>query len=128
MVINNYTLASGKAIQVTVRNEYGFNAFVNLTYYVKDYLADSSYVYNSVDFYRRMQFYAFTRKDDYSINKIYDMSYLDSVLLPVSDSPYYIWIQNNQTTQFNFTVLASNSFTFLYSSALALFSVLVLFY
>ncbi len=65
-----------------------------------------------------MIFYAYTRNADYTINKIYDMTFLNSVLLPNNDAPIYVWVANNMSTSQPLTVLLSSAFNIYITAAL----------
>ena len=97
IVVKEKSLTAGSDYEFIVRSKAEKTGFVNATNPDGSALSSDSvyffaYTYNAVNETTKAPL------------RIYDMSHINSVLLPQSDTDYYIWIGAKQTTTFNIVV------------------------
>lgn len=115
-IVKTTSLAPGQSELFYVTSDFSKNTFINITYDDANKPADGE-----------LKFYAFSSAKQTPIGKLYDMTYLYSVLLPHNTDPYGIFVANNGTRTLRFNVVASNAYSLLMGASAAVLAFAQLF-
>lgn len=96
-VKENLVINKGQSVQIKVRSQAEKSGFINITY-------DD---YNKKTDNNKVLFYVYNNRADLRSKK-FEMSYVDSVLLPQTSDDFIIWL-GAQGDNFKINILASNS-------------------
>ena len=105
--VTNITLQRGTNYKLHVNSDAGKSSFINITYQKPETKNDSA----------KVLFYAYNTQTQPNNDKtLFEMSHIDSVLLPESPTTYAIWL-GAVGNDFNITIIASNSLRLMSSFA-----------
>jgi hypothetical protein len=96
------TLTAGQSAMLTVVSDFTNNGFINLTYNNFSPTSDSEIL-----------FYAQAPTSVGGSGRVYDMTFLNSVLLPNSNTLYNIYLTNVGTADISYNILASGAISLL---------------
>lgn len=117
-VASDVTILAGQSLQFTVKSQAEKSGFINITYDDPSKKTDNN----------KVLFYVYNNRTDLR-DKKFEMSYIDSVLLPQSEDDFVIWL-GAQGSDFTIDIKASDSRSLIariFATMMAVFATLVLF-
>eukprot|EP00347_Sterkiella_histriomuscorum_P021995 403332048 len=112
--LQSFTLRRDQTYQLIVKSQAEKSSFINITY-------DD---YNKKNDTSRVLFYAYNQRYQPNNDKtLFEMSHVDSVLLPETEDPFVIYLAA-LGGDFNITVTASNSFKLFATTVASIFALI----